>query len=198
MVRDIDHHCTEGHEPMSARIGMSMGKVVVGALGSLQPRLHIRGGAMRLAEKLEQQGTPGMVHVCGKFMELVCGRDCLRNAFQSVFVAQPSSGAKRDGVPDISSIDISLGGHWDSSVSGLSLCKTPRGAEGEETLVQLHNVAHAVSKELRWWNVVQINMQQDIPRHSSGQNISGRAAESYLLRSSLSGGVNQGACRRRE
>jgi hypothetical protein len=192
MVRDIDHHCTEGHEPMSARIGMSMGKVVVGALGSLQPRLHIRGGAMRLAEKLEQQGTPGMVHVCDKFMELVCGRDCLRNAFQSVFVAQPSSGAKRDGVTDISSIDISSGGHWDSRatspewpqagrcVSGLSSCTTPRDANGKETLVQLHNVAQAISKELRWWNVVHINMQQDISRHS-GQNISGRTADSFLL-----------------
>jgi len=192
MVRDVDHHRTQG-EPMSARIGMSMGKVVVGALGSLQPRLHLRGDAMRKAEKLEQQGNPGMVHVCDKFMELVCGRDCLRNAFQSVLVAQPSSGAKRDGVTDVSSIDISLGGHWDSCVSGFSSCSTPQDANGEETLVQLHNVAQAVSKELRWWNVVRINMQQDISCHS-GQNISSRTAESFLLQSSsLSGGVKAAA-----
>ena len=39
------------------RIGLSLGAVVVGALGSLQPRVHIRGRGMRNAEELEQEGT---------------------------------------------------------------------------------------------------------------------------------------------
>jgi class 3 adenylate cyclase len=73
MLNALDSHRTkEGHQT-TARIGVAVGKVVVGFLGWMQPRIHIRGYGMRKAEKLEQQGNPGMVHVCDSFLNILSG-----------------------------------------------------------------------------------------------------------------------------
>ena len=56
---------------LEARIGISAGKVVVGALGSLQPRMHIRGEAANDAERLEAAGIPGKIHVCASLLDLI-------------------------------------------------------------------------------------------------------------------------------
>ena len=64
---------------MQARNGVAVthaaGKVVVGAMGSLQPRVHIMGRAcnraMREAERLEQEGAPGMANVSQNFLREV-------------------------------------------------------------------------------------------------------------------------------
>jgi class 3 adenylate cyclase len=55
MLNTLDSHRKQGHR-LSARIGVSVGQVVVGSLGSMQARIHIRGYGMRKAEQLEQQG----------------------------------------------------------------------------------------------------------------------------------------------
>ena len=58
---------TQSGEKVQARNGVAAGKVVVGAMSSLQPRVHIMGRAcnraMREAERLEQEGAPGMANV---------------------------------------------------------------------------------------------------------------------------------------
>ena len=60
-----------GSQRFTARIGIGAGKVVVGALGSLQPRMHIRGDGAKEAERLEASGTPGCVHVCHSVLDLM-------------------------------------------------------------------------------------------------------------------------------
>ena len=73
MLDTLVDYRTKGGERISARIGIGAGQVVVGALGSLQPRVHIMGDAMREAEQLEQQGTHGMVHVSERLVQYLCG-----------------------------------------------------------------------------------------------------------------------------
>jgi len=63
MLDTLVHYRTQEGEQLSARIGIGCGHVVVGALGSLQPRLHLMGPAMRDAGYLEQHGKSGMLHV---------------------------------------------------------------------------------------------------------------------------------------
>jgi hypothetical protein len=47
-----------------------MCNVVVGAFGSLQPRVYIRCDGMRVAEALEQTGSPNLVHVDEIFLDM--------------------------------------------------------------------------------------------------------------------------------
>jgi class 3 adenylate cyclase len=61
---------------ISARIGIGVGNVVVGAFGSLQPRVHIRGDGMRVAEALEQTGSPKLVHVDDVFLDILQAGGC--------------------------------------------------------------------------------------------------------------------------
>lgn len=56
------------HPMFTARIGIGCGNTVLGTLGSLQPRLHVRGAGMEEAERLEQTGIPGAVHVSAKVL----------------------------------------------------------------------------------------------------------------------------------
>jgi class 3 adenylate cyclase len=60
----LDLHC---------RIGISTGEVIAGTLGRLQPRFHIMGEGMRLAEQLEQTSEVDSVHVSTKFLEQLGG-----------------------------------------------------------------------------------------------------------------------------
>ncbi len=73
MLDTLDTYRSKAGLQVSARIGIGIGKVVVGSLGCMQPRIHIRGCAMRMAEQLENLGAPGMVHVCPSFLKLVSG-----------------------------------------------------------------------------------------------------------------------------
>ena len=83
---------------MQARNGVAVthaaGKVVVGAMGSLQPRVHIMGRAcnraMREAERLEQEGAPGMANVSQDFL-----RECSEVRREAV-VHQNSAKPGRD------------------------------------------------------------------------------------------------------
>ena len=76
---------------MQARNGVAAGKVVVGAMSSLQPRVHIMGRAcnraMREAERLEQEGAPGMANV---------SQDFLREVRREAVVHQNSAKPGRD------------------------------------------------------------------------------------------------------
>ncbi len=105
MLDTVKAYTTKDGHKLSARIGISAGKLVVGALGSLQPRIHIRGDAMREAERLEQLGRPGHVHVSDVFLNLLARRD----VFGSPQFLACSSGAD-DHITNLSTIDVSLGG----------------------------------------------------------------------------------------
>lgn len=105
MLDTVEAYTTKDGHKLSARIGISAGKLVVGALGSLQPRIHIRGDAMREAERLEQLGRPGNVHVSDVFLNILARRA----VFQSSEFLACSHGAD-DHITNLSSIDVSLGG----------------------------------------------------------------------------------------
>ena len=68
MLNTLDSHRTKQGHQISARIGVAVGKVVVGSLGSMQARIHIRGYAMRKAEQLEQQGMTQYAYMSYKLM----------------------------------------------------------------------------------------------------------------------------------
>ena len=74
MLDTIESFCAKSAHNISARIGIGVGNVVVGALGSLQPRVHIRGDGMRVAEGLEQTGSPSMLHVDDTFLDTLQSR----------------------------------------------------------------------------------------------------------------------------
>jgi hypothetical protein len=65
------HRATTGQD-VDGRIGVSVGTVVSGVLGRLQPRFHILGPGMRHAEMLEQTGRVGAVHVSEVFLRALC------------------------------------------------------------------------------------------------------------------------------
>jgi len=75
MLDILDKFTTRCGKRVSARIGMGRGQVVVGALGSLQPRVHIRGLGMRQAEELEHTGTPATLHICDTVLRPLCARN---------------------------------------------------------------------------------------------------------------------------
>lgn len=74
MLDTLADYRTKSGERITARIGLGCGAVLVGALGSLQPRVHVMGAGMREAVTLEQQGKPGMVHVRHTFLDRLFGQ----------------------------------------------------------------------------------------------------------------------------
>ena len=84
---NFEKYRTKSGETVQARNGVAAGKVVVGAMSSLQPRVHIMGQAMREAERLEQEGAPGMANV---------SQDFLREVRREAVVHQNSAKPGRD------------------------------------------------------------------------------------------------------
>jgi class 3 adenylate cyclase len=82
----LENHNAKSAHVISARIGIGVGNVVVGAFGSLQPRVHIRGDGMRVAEFLEQQASPGTIHVDDIFLDTLQSRGCDQGVDTSVVV----------------------------------------------------------------------------------------------------------------
>ena len=108
MLRCIQGFTTKDGHTISARIGISAGNVVVGTLGSLQPRVHVRGQGMRTAAWLEQTGRPGMANISDVFLDLLSsGRyqqicrslrwrtAALAGVAEGVGMAQPWEGVRR-------------------------------------------------------------------------------------------------------
>ena len=52
-----------------------IGEVVLGALGSLQTRMHLCGQGLREAEALEERAAPGTVCVSHRFLSALSGQD---------------------------------------------------------------------------------------------------------------------------
>ena len=163
MLNTIDSYRTKEGLEITARIGVAVGTVVVGSLGSMQPRIHIRGYGMRKAEELEQQGTPGMVNVCDKFLNILSGTHIPANNSTSrdTFMEDPPQHARfgeltrkrreetsRSNVQDTngparSGQKISLS-RPDPDLQGWSIVETRRNSQAEDgddepTLGQGHN-----------------------------------------------------------
>jgi class 3 adenylate cyclase len=57
-----------GHE-LHCRIGVGTGRILAGSMGWLQPRFHLRGPAMQIAEKNESTAVKGSIHVSSCFLD---------------------------------------------------------------------------------------------------------------------------------
>ena len=53
MIQTLQEHSRETGQEVSCRIGVAVGTVVTGVLGKLQPRFHIQGPGVHVAENLE-------------------------------------------------------------------------------------------------------------------------------------------------
>ena len=69
----VAQYRAETGKEVHCRIGISAGPILAGILGRLQPRFHIFGEGIRKAERKEQSGAAGAVHVSENFMLLVFG-----------------------------------------------------------------------------------------------------------------------------
>ena len=176
-VHTCTGYCTENGHTISARVGISAGNVVVGALGSLQPRVHVRGDAMEEAERLEQSGAAGMAHVSDVFLDLLsCGRyrDTRRRLHTSSSAeavvagrgggAQPplvagGRGGRRhtvcvggSGVTSFFGIDESMGGGWGRKVeqaeASAAQSKEAPDQSGTDRMRALEEEKAAVSEAL--------------------------------------------------
>eukprot|EP00292_Cryptomonas_paramecium_P001906 CAMPEP_0113701888 /NCGR_PEP_ID=MMETSP0038_2-20120614/24846_1 /TAXON_ID=2898 /ORGANISM="Cryptomonas paramecium" /LENGTH=939 /DNA_ID=CAMNT_0000625873 /DNA_START=794 /DNA_END=3610 /DNA_ORIENTATION=+ /assembly_acc=CAM_ASM_000170 len=76
-----------------ARLGIGFGEVVVGALGRLQPRIHIRGPGMQTAEAMEQTGRESAVHASESFVRALWAGAGLTGALCSGGAVGDGSGA---------------------------------------------------------------------------------------------------------
>ena len=63
MISTLEDYRRQRGKNVECRIGIAAGLVVTGALGWLQPRFHLRGPAMHVAEELEQTAIRNSVHV---------------------------------------------------------------------------------------------------------------------------------------
>jgi class 3 adenylate cyclase len=57
-----------GHE-LHCRIGVGTGRVLAGSMGWLQPRFHLRGPAMQMAERFEITADTDSIHVSSCFLD---------------------------------------------------------------------------------------------------------------------------------
>ena len=74
MLRAAEAHRRGDGRDVHCRIGISLGTVITGVLGRLQPRLHLFGEGMRAAESHEQAGEADAVHVNYRFMRALGSR----------------------------------------------------------------------------------------------------------------------------
>ena len=63
MLHALVKTCREGKHVISMRIGVHTGAVVAGVVGTKDPRYHLFGKDVQEAERMEQTGTPGRVHL---------------------------------------------------------------------------------------------------------------------------------------
>ena len=60
-----------GHE-LHCRIGVGTGRVLAGSMGWLQPRFHLRGPAMQMAESNERTAVTDSINVSSCFLDALC------------------------------------------------------------------------------------------------------------------------------
>ena len=109
---------------ISARIGIGVGNVVVGAFGSLQPRVHIRGDGMRVAEALEQTGSPKLVHVDDVFLDILQAGGCNQCHLDVDTTEKVDVGGGKDGRFDTSTKSfIPSGLRWRKRATADQVCR---------------------------------------------------------------------------
>jgi class 3 adenylate cyclase len=108
---------------ISARIGIGVGNVVVGAFGSLQPRVHIRGDGMRVAEALEQTGSPNLVHVDDVFLDILQAGGCNQCHLDVDTTEKVDVGRGKDGRFDSTTRFIPAGLRWRKRPTADQVCR---------------------------------------------------------------------------
>ena len=147
MCDTIDSFRTKQGNRISGRIGISVGNVVVGALGSLQPRVHIRGKGMREAESLEQSGVPAMLHVSDNFLNLLSGGEFLDVLSSELTVSEAQGG--------LHAAAGALHTHY--------LQETEKDREeivGRITGRLMESIPASLAKYLHGWNLVKVNVHE--------------------------------------
>jgi class 3 adenylate cyclase len=147
MCDTIDSFRTKQGNRISGRIGISVGNVVVGALGSLQPRVHIRGKGMREAESLEQSGVPAMLHVSDNFLNLLSGGEFLDVLSSELTVSEAQGG--------LHAAAGALHTHY--------LQETEKDREeivGRITGRLMERIPESLAKYLHGWNLVKVNVHE--------------------------------------
>jgi len=74
VYREFDHPGQVTGRDVTGRIGLAMGEVFAGVLGTLQPRYHLLGQPMRNAEKLEASCDMGGINVSQEVLESLMTR----------------------------------------------------------------------------------------------------------------------------
>ena len=124
MLRATERYRQEGGRDVHCRIGISMGSVVTGVLGQLQPRLHLFGEGMRAAESHEQTGDADAVHVNHAFMAALGRRiSSFATTAKMAPVAEPANlpvSAETAALP----VHSTIGQHQDCSLSAHDLPNT--------------------------------------------------------------------------
>ena len=94
MLAAVAQYRAETGKEIHCRIGISAGPILAGVLGRLQPRFHIFGQGIRKAERKEQSGEAGAVHVSENFMLLVFGTapPSAAEGFQTPFTVKSCGG----------------------------------------------------------------------------------------------------------
>jgi hypothetical protein len=164
MLNTLDSYRTKDGHQITARIGVAVGTVVVGSLGSLQPRIHIRGYGMRKAEELEQQGTPGMVNVCDSFLDILSGAHIPAN-----------NSTSRDTFME----DLPQHARFGEGTRN-------RRTEGSKINMQDTNQKISLSRpdlDLQGWSIVETRNSQpaDCDEATLRQNVSGLVGTSFIL-----------------
>ncbi|KAJ1493659.1 nucleotide cyclase [Baffinella frigidus] len=78
MLKVLERHREVSGKDLRCRIGISTGEVYAGVLGRLQPRYHLFGEPMRIAEELEQRCAVDGVHVSAPVMKALASRPGLQ------------------------------------------------------------------------------------------------------------------------
>ncbi|KAJ1470692.1 nucleotide cyclase [Baffinella frigidus] len=106
ILRVLEDHREVNGKDLRCRIGISTGEVYAGVLGRLQPRYHLFGETMRIAEQLEQRCAVDGVHVSAPVMKALSSRPGL----QESRAGQPGTSSTRVPSPrDWTGVDISVG-----------------------------------------------------------------------------------------
>ncbi|KAJ1493678.1 nucleotide cyclase [Baffinella frigidus] len=106
MLKVLEDHREVSGKDLRCRIGISTGEVYAGVLGRLQPRYHLFGEPMRIAEQLEQRCAVDGVHVSAPVMESLSSRPELQE--ESAHGRTPTASTRVRSLCDLAEVDIAV------------------------------------------------------------------------------------------
>ena len=71
MMQDIQQFTLDGHKECNLRIGIHIGSVTAGVIGSKKFSYDVWGDAVNTASRMESSGQPGKIQVSEDFYKLI-------------------------------------------------------------------------------------------------------------------------------